>query len=722
MMTWFVRGLLPVAPRLAGALLLVVAFPLQAQFDPQTRTRVASFDRDIDFFSWESIASAPCWSGSARGDATSIAATYLARVRRAIPDGRAGVVMSRDRLARIRGVTIDQAEVTGRFPGTGVRLVIGEPDQRDSSSATVLLVAGPGVLAHQAFGVRLSGDDSLIVHKEAPLFWGLANEFLDAGIRVVAVDLSDDVQRWPIFPWQDLARRATVLRRRIPDATLATPAMAQVMAALDYAARESPQGVILGGWGDASLIASLLAPDPRVLALLRLAPPLDRPSLRRSALGVRHGPAIFADDCGLSEVALAHFFAPRPLLIAWVSPTDSAGGFEQPPPSVAVADSIAAHYSSLGAADRFRYSPLGTRVAWKGSTHAWLAQQRVVASVRRVGATAPPRLAPVGPYPARRIIDLAFTNNQAAVGDGCSQRALDPTKGSITEYSRRTAALREELRNRLRLNARREPTRWRIDTLGFAPSFVVISYRHTGDANGARGIAAIPRTGSEKAPLVISYNSYDGTIPFLDRRHRAAREYLNSAGAVLAERGYVVLIPSVAPWFPDGGGAVLEARSDDALAAWAHMMAHFVDGLTFALRVLRIDPASTTSYGISFGGEAALLHAAVDVRVRRVLYNNPTSRPNVVYSNPDAAVLATWGTAICEYESALRGPLIAPRSLIWENGLFDINGTDEDLPRAVSEVRDVYSALGAADRFFFLRHGGGHSTRLNASLLDLLYP
>lgn len=700
--------------------LAVTPVRAEAQLDRQTRERIESFERGVEFAAWETLASSACRMAST-GDAVADARAYLQRLTRAIPSATGPRIRSRDRLVQRRGVSLDFVELTGRIPGTEVRVLLGEPERVDPSAPTVLLIAGPGVLAHQAFGVRLAGDDSLIVFPEAPLFWGAAQEFLDAGMRVVALEVSDDVRRWPNFPWQDLARRATIMRRRDPDMTLATPAFAHVLTALDFAASLTPNGVVAGGWSDAATFASLLGPDPRVRAVMRLAPPIDRPTLRRSALGVRTGPAILADDCGLSDVALARLAAPKPLLITWsTGVADSLSG--QPPAAPGVADSIAAIYASLGAPNAFRSAPRAPRDEWRGSMHAWLATQGVPAGRRVAGTTAAPRRSPVAPLPVRRIIDQTFTNNRIAVGPGCTQRSVRVGRASRERHDAAVDSLRLELRTRLGVRAGVTRKRWRIDTVGVSPAFVVIAYAEAERADGPRGFAAIPRSGTERSPLVVSYNGDDGTIPLLDRRHRAPTEYLNAAGAVLAERGYVVLIPSVASWFPDGGGAVLEARTGDALAAWSRIMSDYVDGLSFALDRLPVDSASVIGYGISFGGEALLLHAAVDLRIRQVLYNNPTSRPAAFFAHPDAAVLATWQNAICEYETAIRTSLVAPRPFLWENGLFDTNALDEDPLDAVAEVRAVYESLAAADRFFFIRHGGGHATRLNASLLDLLSP
>ena len=708
---WWAVGVIALAVRPVRA---------EAQLDRQTRERIESFERGVEFAAWETLASSACRMAST-GDAVADARAYLQRLTRAIPSATGPRIRSRDRLVQRRGVSLDFVELTGRIPGTEVRVLLGEPERVDPSAPTVLLIAGPGVLAHQAFGVRLAGDDSLIVFPEAPLFWGAAQEFLDAGMRVVALEVSDDVRRWPNFPWQDLARRATIMRRRDPDMTLATPAFAHVLTALDFAASLTPNGVVAGGWSDAATFASLLGPDPRVRAVMRLAPPIDRPTLRRSALGVQSGPSILADDCGLSDVGLARALAPKPLLVAWIGDTSSTDT-AQAIPSPAVAESIATAYARVGARPRFRQAKLGPRDEWRGMMHSWLASQGLAPDARRAGATAAPRIAPVAPFPSRRTLDMTFTNNRIAVGLGCTQRNVSTSRISRDQYDAEVASLGLELRRRLGLGSRSSPVRWRIDTLGVAPAFVVIAYQDADEPNGARGLVALPRNGAERAPLVVSYNGDDGAIPLLDRRFRGPIEYLNAAGAILAERGYVVLIPAVALWFPDAGGAVLEARTGDPLAAWSEVIHQYVGGLSFALGELPVDSSSVIGYGISFGGEALLLHAAVDPRVRRVLYNNPTSRPALFFAHPDAAVLSTWQNSICEYETAIRTTLIAPRPFLWENGLFDTNAKDGDALEAVAEVRAVYEALGVADRFFFIRHGGGHATRLNASLLDLLSP
>lgn len=259
---------------------------------------------------------------------------------------------------------------------------------------------------------------------------------------------------------------------------------------------------------------------------------------------------------------------------------------------------------------------------------------------------------------------------------------------------------------------------WRIDTLGTAPAFTVISYRGVEGDRIVTGLALVPRTRLARYPMIISYNGNDGALPLIDRADRTyPQEYLNAYASVLAENGFVVLIPYTASWYPDGATSMSIMRGGTQYDGWARMLENYRDGLSFARRSLPVDSALVSGYGISFGGEAALMHAALDARITRVVYSNPISRPSTVFASGDAALLATWQNAICNYETAIRERLIAPRAMIWENGIRDANGQSPDPLETVRAVQAVYQALGAGDRFQFVRHGGGHVTKPNDSAL-----
>lgn len=63
---------------------------------------------------------------------------------------------------------------------------------------------------------------------------------------------------------------------------------------------------------------------------------------------------------------------------------------------------------------------------------------------------------------------------------------------------------------------------------------------------------------------------------------------------------------------------------------------------------------------------------------------------------------------------------IAPRRLVWENGLYDYN-TRQNYP---TEMRDglasLYKNVGIERRFEFIQHQGGHETR--PWLFTVFYP
>jgi hypothetical protein len=483
----------------------------------------------------------------------------------------------------------------------------------------------------------------------------------------------------------------------------------------------APRGVVLIGWGDGAQFANLVAMDPRVKALARLTSPMDRPRARRSPIGVKIGPTLLQGDCGVSEVDLARLIMPKPLLILHYS-DQVYRPFAESFLSTDVADSVGAMYAAHGQTQQFTVISLKGKDPWRGRVRDWLVEKQVISDSRGLAPVSDPGDERVAALPTEFIMDIANRNRAALVQGGCLQygagEGLQLTSTDVRGFNE---PIRAKLRADLRLPAQTNRLAWSIDTLGVTPSFTLLSYRGMDAGQVVSGIAAVPRTQMADYPVVISYNGNDGALPLLDRADRTQpQEYLNSYAAVLAENGFVVVIPHVSSWFPELGLSILGMRGQRGFTAWSQLIASYRDGLTFALANLPVDSTLVTGYGISFGGEAALVHAAVDPRISRVLFSNPISQPAVAYASADAGLLATWQNMICHYETALRTTLIAPREFIWENGIGDANGQSDDPLAMVRTTSDLYDVLGYSGRFNFIRHGGGHATRPSGQLLELL--
>lgn len=704
---------------MAFALLIASRTSATAQISKTLATNIATFEASMDSLAWESIAASRCGAITS-GAPGNRAVDYIADLSRGVPREPAGGVLNQERIYAGRGFTVDAIRLQSRIRGAMVRGYLGAPVVQDSLQPMAVVLTGPGVIGPQAFGIRLAGDDSLIQYPKADLFFGLAQELMKSGMRVLVLELSFDITRWPLLPWQDLMRGGTAYAIRNPGTSPAAPMIAQLMGAIDFASRSAPRGIVLVGWGDGAQIANLVAADRRISALVRLAGPVDRPRARRSASGIKMGPAILAGDCGVSEVDLARAVVPKPMLIMHYSDRvyrPFADAFV----SAAVADSIGALYAAHGQQAAFTSITLKGNDPWQGRLSQWLADERVGTGLTNVAEIGGASDARVGVLPTQAILGAIFTNEGALVRGGCTQLGAGRRAVQEGDAQRARDPLSTLLRTQVHVGTALSRVSWSVDTLGATPAFTVLAYRGSDAGQVVSGIAAVPRTQLAHYPLIVSYNGNDGAASLLDRTDRRYPfEYLNAYGAVLAENGFVVVIPYVANWFPDGATSLLTMRTGEPFAAWSVLLTNYRDGLSFALSQLPIDSTLVTGYGISYGGEAALMHAALDNRVSRVLYSNPISTPAAVFSTPDAAGLTTWQNTICHFETALRTRFIAPRELIWENGVGDANGQAQDPMEEVRAVSAFYESLGAGDRFSFVRHGGGHATRPTGQLLNLL--
>lgn len=642
-----------------------------------------------------------------------------------LPGRPAGRVRDAQRLFEDERFAIDLVEVDGRLPGVPVLAYVGRPKERTPGAPIAVVLHGGGTLPSQVFGWDLRGTTAIRV-TTSPLS-GVGLALLAAGFTVVAPWISDEIGFWPQFPWLDWDRAGYLLHRQTGRGNAASLILPQLGAVLDYALAEAggPASVGVLGWGEGSLLAGLLAAsDPRVSAVVRFDPPIDRRRYRATPAGVAMSSPFTQLDCALGDVELAALVAPRPLLHAWsIRDRHYAGMAPFRSDSVRLAlERIAAL-----AGGSTPLAPDQTGEAAGRRAVGWLA----TALGRPADSAAAPLPAPAEPpqhqYPAAQLRFIRdglgiFLSNQRP----CRPLPFAPSFASTAAFRDGQARLRRAVLEAARIRLPRRDARPGIvvrDTVADLPTYTLewIYAKSAFRGVDVAGLLATPKASEVAYPAVLSFDgNYFVSEPF-GLPPAGQTNYLGAYARQLAAQGTVVFAPAVPYWFPGVADPFLMARDPSAPSAWGYLLSVYRGSLDLLLGEPGVDPDRVIAYGLSYAGWAATLTTAFDPRVRELVYSNPVQGIGNVFASVGASELPAFFMTLCSVGDAVQQYLVAPRRFIWENGVQDPGNGFERSPLAtVRDVEAVYRRLGAEERFSFIRHDGGHQTRPDAVLPALL--
>jgi acetyl esterase/lipase len=239
------------------------------------------------------------------------------------------------------------------------------------------------------------------------------------------------------------------------------------------------------------------------------------------------------------------------------------------------------------------------------------------------------------------------------------------------------------------------------------------------DLNGLEPVPAFlarPRSLAGRAPAVLFNHSHGGGYKIGRKELVEGRSYLQPApyAQVLTELGYVVLC--IDHWVFGERSHTPEADTFKAMlwqgqVLWGMMVYDSLRALDFLVTRPEVEPQRLATLGISMGSTMAWWLAALDERVKvtvdiccltdfhTLLAKKGLSGHGVYYFVPGL---------LKRFTTAQINALIAPRPHLALAGLQDKLTPPEGLDVIDAELRRVYGALGAADRWKLLRYDVGH--------------
>lgn len=713
---------------LRGALLALIVggttLPLTAQ---QRRLGIDETPFKLAFSQtyWDWIASSSCAPAPWQPDlsaptrfAGSVEQLRAGFARRLGPLGTlgGGTVLQRVLVSESTRYRVEFVVVSGRLAPSVYRAFIVTPTE-DAPAPAVVLLHGVGTLPRQAFGWRFGGSEPIRHNK--PPFDHLAIDLAEMGYTVVVPWIRNDVGSvWPGLPWISLDRAGSLFKIKSGGSGMGL-AVSQVQSVLDFVEREpgiDTTRVAAIGWEEgADIAAATAALDPRIKALVRLMPPLDRRRWRATAEGVQANPAFVQIDCTFAEPELAAMIAPRPILHDW-TPRDPTFGRARFYVDTTVVDLGRSYYDALHQGGGMTLRPqMALGPARSARIGGWLNEVfgRPRSQALLSGATPPV------PGDTKAIVswqDTSLVSVAAAVGQtgSCPRPLLDlPATTNELEYLAAAAPWRDYLARRLGVPRPEGGPPLRIiirDTLERSPEFILEWVVTTPTSMGLplAGLLATPVGVGAPYPALLTFDGdFSAGEPF-GLLPGGRTNYLKSYARAAARRGIVVFAPSIPAWFSEAGHSILEARDPQGPTMWGTVLTQVRAATDLLLARTDVDSTRLTLQGISWAGTIALYGAALDTRISTLVYSNPVNTVDSMMVDPTGAQLATWYAPLCGNFNQSQLALIAPRRFIWENGATDNNGFEGsplEVPRAIERV---YDDLGLAGRFHFLRHGGGH--------------
>ena len=681
---------------------------------------------------WRALAGVPCrregldTRNSSARELLSTTATLRARLSRDVGGLMqvAGTELSRQMVYRGPRYTIERVVIGDRVPGASSFAFLARPAVEGTRSAPVVLLHGSGTLPQEAFGWDLNGAYPLPTQFGGTSFRGSAIELVEAGYTVFVPWLEDDDQDsyWPRLQWEDLEGNGAMLRAKSNGVGAYFLLLNQVAGGIDFLSYlpdvdMSKLSVI--GWSEGAQIAAVTAAfDSRISAVVRLAAPLDRAALRATVQGV-FGEAVFTHvDCAFGDPEMAALIAPRPLLYAYSTKDQSVSRFDGFISSRVVA-TIRQIYSDLGQPRQFAVQ---ADTDWTGANmrrvRTWL-DSAIKFEPREVAATIVRPAPPEGERYRSQFIDSTRAQRRQYIArlGPCVSPSVSPNFESVAAFESSVEPLRRRLAAVLRIpRAPRNPSLRlvRRDTV-LRQARYTLEYVELQSARTSlplSGLLATPIANvGQSAPVVISVDGNYGLAGPFGLNGRENVPYLNAYADDLASNGTVVFAPFIPKDFPEIAAAELRARDPNGPTSWSYVVPLFSAAVDFVLSLPQVDSARVGIWGISYAAYPALFTAALDRRISTLLYSNPVTTADVLFSDPDGAGLAGWFGEICSVIDPTLTYLIAPRRMIRENGARDDNGYERYSLESVDKIRQVYDQLGLGYQFEFFRHTGGHETR-----------
>jgi dienelactone hydrolase len=642
-------------------------------------------------------ASPAAWSAAARAQAAPLLSTLLGPIS-ATP---AGDRLNLRVLAQREGYSFSELLYKSRTITNGQSLAYVLTPSRPAGRKPLAIVLHPnGTLPQNVFGVHLNGEGELVTRHDSIAVFGIGSALARAGFIVVAPLLGTDPASYRGLPWGKMELVGANLRKKLGKGGTETLLVSEIQAAIDHELAQPdvrPDQVFLVGEGEGAYLAALTAAvDPRVRGVVRLDSPIDYRAFRLSKAGIRNDAAFEHADCSFGDVAQAVILNGIPLLYAsTVASNEEAarGPFRSKP----VEDSLRLLYSSSGNAAMLDLS-LGNATIDAAQLHVadWLAKKvgfRTSAEGVHVGV---PDIQIRYDFPAdeanQRVNMMAdyvgkLGRSCPAIG-GSADRAIQAAVGLPPAGGRSQG----RIQSRRLLDSSR----------GYVLSLVQIG------AAGAPSFAALlaePQGNAARSPAVLAANGEDDLNDLFGFGPPPKVPYLHGYADALARRGFVVIVPIVPDWVPDAFGAIAKAQLLKPWSTWKTLLPMYETALDALLAIPGVDVERVAAAGISFGGTAAAIVTALDPRIQALVYNNIPVDYTKVFDTAAGGFSNIWLLDVCSVANdALMGA--APRPLTWQAGEDPfVQNAGMDI---IALVRERYRAVGAEDRFGFMRHWGGH--------------
>lgn len=258
------------------------------------------------------------------------------------------------------------------------------------------------------------------------------------------------------------------------------------------------------------------------------------------------------------------------------------------------------------------------------------------------------------------------------------------------------------------------------ETLGSVHCEGYVRHRVVFDSEAAMSVPAyllVPDDRRAPGPAVLAIHGHGpgkAHVCGLARTDQPNADYAHQ----LAQRGYVVLAPDLRNFgerLDDGPSDhyACDTNLVHAVMAGAVPLTQNLWDMARALDFLEqqplVDPARLGVAGLSYGGTAALFLAAFDPRVAVAVVSGYLSS----WASSHAIPLNMCGSQVLpgtlgRLEHVDIGALVAPRPMLVESGDQDPIFPIDAARRTVSQLRQVYAALGAEGRLQHDVFAGGH--------------
>ena len=636
------------------------------------------------------------------------AATILSNLVGPVPRALSGEVVESHVLAMDDNYSFRQIVVSSRFSSIQTFGYVLEPSQSTRRNSLVVLLHGSGTLPQQAFGLRFNGEGGVVSRPDSTPFIGLGLSLARAGFTVVAPILGTRPSFNRGVPWLDVSLRGHIFRNKSGSGGAETLLIAEIEGFVDYAVANGltrPERIYIIGWNEGAYLAGLTAAmDPRVRGVVRLSLPFDARRYRTTTAGMFRDAAFAHADCRVGDVGQAILLRGKPLLYV-TSADDAVERIRAPFRKAAIVDSIRDYYKSLNRSSNFTSALEASSAAAQARVTAWVA--RLDGANTRAVIPIPRPAVPFSYQFPSADLDLRANTTAAYLATISPCRSLTPVVEKLYAGS---SAIRDTILRSLRvretaLGSARIVRRTPVDSSrGYRLSLV--QFGKAGHPPW-RAVLAEPLSESDLRPAVLSLNGTDNLEDLFAVGPPPRTPYAHGYADALARRGFVVMVPLLPAWAPDGYAALSVAQTGGRSTEWDAIVTEFTEAIDVLVTLHGVDTTRVAAYGISFGGSAAAIMTAIDSRIKGLVYNNIPVDFAETFNRPAGAFTNLWLADAC---SVLDASLLAtaPRPMTWEAG--EDPGMQNEGMDIISRMRARYRAFGAETQFTFKRHWAGHET------------